>query len=139
MIAGKKASTKPMAKYLSQEWHDRAKELAQTFPERAGATARMVYIVSGGPDGDITYHQIIENGKVLDQGLGACENAEITMTVSWDDSVMVQRGELDANAAFMQGRMKVAGNMAKLMALMPLTMSPEYKEIQVAIREHTDY
>ena len=128
-----------MAKYLSQAWHERAKELAQTFPERAGATARMVYVVSGGPDGDIIYHQVIENGKVLQQGLGACENAEITMTVSWDDSVKIQTGELDANAAFMQGRMKVGGNMAKLMALMPLTMSPEYKEIQVSIRTHTEY
>ncbi len=128
-----------MAKYLSQAWHERARALAQAFPERTGATARMVYVVSGGPDGDITYHQIIENGKVLDQGLGTCENAEITMTVSWDDSVRIQTGELDANAAFMQGRMKVAGNMAKLMALMPLTMSPEYKEIQVSIREYTEY
>lgn len=128
-----------MAKYLSQAWHERAKELAQTFPERVGATARMVYVVSGGPDGGITYHQIIENGKVLDQGLGGCENADITMSVTWDDSVKVQKGELDANTAFMQGRMKVAGNMAKLMALMPLTMSPEYKEIQVSIREHTEY
>ena len=128
-----------MAKYLSRAWHERAKELAQTFPERAGATARMVYVVSGGPDGDITYHQVIENGKVLQQGLGACENAEITMTVSWDDSVKIQTGELDANAAFMQGRMKVGGNMAKLMSLMPLTMSPEYKEIQISIRAHTEY
>lgn len=128
-----------MAKYLSQEWHDRAKELAQTFPERAGATARMVYIVSGGPDGDITYHQIIQNGKVLDQGLGACENAEITMTVSWDDSVMVQRGELDANAAFMQGRVKVVGPMGKVMALMPLTQSAEYRASLAALATQTDY
>ncbi len=128
-----------MAKYLSQEWHERAKELAQSFPERVGATARMVFVVSGGPEGDISYHQILENGKVLEQGLGVCENAEITMTITWDDSLKLHKGELDANTAFMQGRMKVAGNMAKLMALMPLTMSTEYKDIQVAIREHTDY
>jgi putative sterol carrier protein len=128
-----------MAKYLSQEWHDKAKELAQTFPERAGATARMAYVVTGSPEGDIQYHQIIESGKVTEQGLGLCEEPEITMTVSWDDSVKVQKGELDANAAFMQGRMKVAGNMAKMMALMPLTMSPEYKAIQESLREHTEY
>lgn len=128
-----------MAKYLTQEWHDTAKALAQSFPERPGATARMVYVVSGSPDGEIVYHQIIENGKVVEQGLGPCENAEMTMTVTWDDAVKMQQGELDANAAFMQGRMKVAGNMAKLMALMPLTMSPEYKDIQVAIRQHTDF
>jgi putative sterol carrier protein len=129
-----------MAMYLSQEWHDKALELAQTFPERPGATARMAYSVTGAPQGDISYYQIIENGKVLEQKLGECENSDFTLSIGWDDSVKVQKGELDANAAFMQGRMKVsAGNMAKLMQLMPLTMSPEYKQIQEQIREHTEY
>lgn len=128
-----------MAKYLSQEWHDIAKELAQTFPDRAGATARMAYVVSGAPDGDIKYYQVIENGKVLEQSTGELADADFTMNVSWDDSVKVQKGDLDANAAFMQGRMKVTGNMGKLMALMPLTMSPEYKAIQEQIRTQTEY
>ena len=128
-----------MAKYLSQEWHDIAKELAQTFPERAGATARMAYVVAGAPDGDIKYYQVIENGKVLEQSTGELADADFTMNVSWDDSVKVQKGELDANAAFMQGRMKVTGNMGKLMALMPLTMSAEYKTIQEQIRTQTEY
>ncbi len=128
-----------MAQYLSQEWHDKALELAQTFPERPNATARMAYNVTGAPDGDIHYYQIIENGKVLEQKVGDCEAADFTLSITWDDSVKVQKGELDANAAFMQGRMKVAGNMAKLMQLMPLTMSPEYKTIQEQIREHTEY
>ena len=51
----------------------------------------------------------------------------------------IQRGDLDANAAFMQGRVKVGGNMGKMMVLLPLTMSPEYKEIQEKIREITEY
>jgi putative sterol carrier protein len=53
--------------------------------------------------------------------------------------VKIQKGELDPNAAFMQGRMKVTGNMAKLMALLPITNSPEYKELQERIREVTEY
>lgn len=128
-----------MAKYLSQEWHDIARGLAQAFPERPGATARMAYVVSGSPDGDIKYYQVIENGKVLEQSVGECDGADFTMAVSWADSVAIQKGELDPNAAFMQGRMKVSGNMGKLMALMPLTNSPEYKAIQVIIREQTEY
>ena len=128
-----------MAKYLSSEWHAIAKNLAQEFPERAGASARMAYVVTGSPEGDIRYHQIIEDGKVTAQDVGECESPDFTMTVSWDDSVKVQKGDLDANAAFMQGRMKVAGNMGKLMALMPLTMSAEYKSIQAKVREHTEY
>jgi hypothetical protein len=35
--------------------------------------------------------------------------------------------------------MKVAGNMAKLMQLLPLTNSPEYKALQADIRTITDY
>ena len=51
----------------------------------------------------------------------------------------VQQGELDANAAFMQGRMKVAGDMGKFMALLPLTNSPEYKALQAQVLEHTTF
>jgi putative sterol carrier protein len=71
--------------------------------------------------------------------LGIDEEAEFTITISYDDSVKVQNGELDANAAFMQGRMKVTGNMGKLMSLMPLTQSSEYKEIQARISEQTEF
>ena len=41
-----------MAKYLSQEWLDLGRELAQEFPERPGASARMQYVVTGGPEDD---------------------------------------------------------------------------------------
>ena len=128
-----------MPKYLSEEWHAAAKELAQAFPERPGASVRMASVVTGSPEGDLRYFQVIENGKVLEQANGELADAEVTITSTWDDAVRVQRGELDANAAFMQGKMKVSGNMGKLMALMPLTMSPEYKEIQQQIAAVTEY
>ena len=128
-----------MAKYLSQEWMERAKELAQEFPEKPGASARMQTVVTGGPEGDVKYYTVIENGKTLEQTLGEDPEAEFTMTSTYDDSVKIAKGELDANAAFMQGRMKVTGNMGKLMSLMPLTQSPEYKAIQEKIRAETEF
>ena len=128
-----------MPKYLSQEWLDEGKVLSQEFPERPGATARMQYHVVGGPDGDVKYYQVIENGKMLESTLGEDPGADFTLTVSYDDSVKIQQGELDPNAAFMQGRIKVGGNMGKLMSLLPLTQSPEYKAIQEKIRAVTQY
>jgi len=128
-----------MAKYLSQEWLDEGRKLAQEFPERPGATARMQFAVTGAPDGDVKYYQVLENGKILESTLGEDANADFTMTSSYDDSVKIQKGELDPNAAFMQGRMKVTGNMGKLMSLMPLTQSAEYKGIQQKINEITEY
>jgi putative sterol carrier protein len=128
-----------MPRYLTQEWLDDARELAKDQPERAGASTTIQYVVTGGPDGDIKYYWVLENGRLLESQLGEIAEPEVTMTLSYADSVSVQQGELDPNAAFMQGRMKVAGNMGKVMALMPLTMSPEYKAVQEEIRAITQY
>ena len=128
-----------MSKYLTQEWLDETGKMADSQPERPGASARMQYVITGGPEGDIKYYWILENGKILESKLGELPDADFTMTFTYDDSVKVQKGELDANAAFMQGRMKVTGNMGKLMTLMPLTNSPEYKALQEEIREITEY
>jgi putative sterol carrier protein len=128
-----------MSTYLSQEWLDETRALAESQPERPGASAQMQYVITGGPDGDVRYYWILQDGKLLESALGDAPDADFTMTLTWDDSVKVQQGELDANAAFMQGRMKVAGNMAKLMALMPLTNSPEYKALQDQARQITDF
>jgi putative sterol carrier protein len=128
-----------MPKWLSQEWLDESKKLAESQPERPGASARMQYVVTGGPDGDIKYYWVLENGKLQESQLGEMSDPEVTLTQSYDDAKKIQQGELDANAAFMQGRVKVTGNMAKLMALLPLTNAPEYKELQEQIGAITEY
>ena len=128
-----------MSKYLSQEWLDESAKMAESQPERPGASAKMQYVITGAPEGDIKYYWILENGKLLESKLGEIPDSDFTLTLSYADSMAVQKGELDANAAFMQGRMKVTGNMGKLMALMPLTQSPEYKAIQEKIRAVTEY
>jgi len=128
-----------MAKYLSQEWLDEGRKLAEGQPERPGASARMQYVVTGGPDGDIKYYWVLENGKLLESQLGEITDSDFTLTQSYEDATKVQKGDLDANAAFMQGRVKVTGNMAKLMSLLPLTNAPEYKQLQEQIDAITDY
>jgi putative sterol carrier protein len=129
-----------MPKYLTQEWHDEFKRLSNdTQPERPGVDARMQQVVTGGPDGDIKYYWVIKDGTLLESSLGELPDPEFTMTMSLADSVAVQKGDLDANSAFMQGRMKVAGNMAKLLSLLPLTNSPEYKQLQEDIRAVTEF
>jgi alkyl sulfatase BDS1-like metallo-beta-lactamase superfamily hydrolase len=129
-----------MTKWLTQEWLDETCRMADSQPERPGASAKMQYVVTGGPDGDIKYYWILENGELQESKLGDLPGgAEVTMTQTYEDAKKIQKGELDANAAFMQGRIKVAGNMAKLMALMPLTNAPEYKELQKQIQQITEY
>ncbi|MGI8685453.1 MAG: SCP2 sterol-binding domain-containing protein [Acidimicrobiales bacterium] len=129
-----------MAKFLSQEWLDETRKMADGQPERMGASARLQYVLNGAPDGgDVKYYWVIVDGKLLESGLGELDDAEITLTLSHADATLIQKGELDSNAAFMQGRVKVTGNTPKLMALLPITQSPEYKQLQREINEITDY
>jgi putative sterol carrier protein len=128
-----------MPKWLTQEWLEEERRLAESQPERPGASSRMQYVVTGGPDGEVRYYWILENGKLLDSQMGDLSDSEVTLTTNYDDAMKVQQGELDANAAFMQGRIKVTGNMAKLMALLPITNSPEYKQFQEDLRQVTEF
>jgi alkyl sulfatase BDS1-like metallo-beta-lactamase superfamily hydrolase len=128
-----------MPKWLTQEWMDEQSKLAQDQPERPGATARMQYVVTGGPEGDIRYYWVLVDGHIRENRLGTLDDAELTLTQSYEDALRIQKGELDEQAAFMQGRIKVEGNMAKLMALLPITSSLEYRELQSKIREITEY
>ncbi|CAN5787721.1 hypothetical protein BH20ACT1_BH20ACT1_05940 [soil metagenome] len=128
-----------MVRYLSAEWMALTKELAAEFPETPGATARLQYVITGGPDGEVRYHHVIDNGRTVEHALGDDPECEVTLTSSYDDKMKVDKGELDASAAFMQGRVKVTGNIAKVMALLPLTNKAEYKEILAQVREQTQF
>lgn len=128
-----------MSKWLTQDWFDETRKMAESQPERPGASARMQYVVTGGPDGDISYFWVLENGKIVQSELGTLADAEVTLTTAYPDALKIQKGELDANAAFMQGKVKVTGNMAKVMSLLPITNAPEYKQLQVEIAEITEY
>ena len=47
-------------------------------------------------------------------------------------------GELDPGVAFMQGRMKVAGSMAVVLALLALTATPACRDLRRRIAEVTE-
>jgi len=63
----------------------------------------------------------------------------VTMKTQYQDAVEIQRGTLDASSAFMQGKVKVTGNMAKVMALLPMTSSSEYKHALAEIAAVTEF
>ncbi len=128
-----------MPKWLTQEWLDESTRLAATQPVRPGVSARLQYVVTGGPDGDVQYYWVIVDGQLAENRLGELADAEVTLTESFEDAKRMQQGELDANAAFMQGKVKVTGDIAKLMALLPITMSSEFAEFQKQVLAITDF
>jgi putative sterol carrier protein len=128
-----------MPKWLSQEWLDESTRLAVDQPERPGASARLQYVITGGPNGDVSYYWIVSDGHLIENRLGELEDANVTLHETYEDAMSMQKGELDANAAFMQGKIKVSGDVAQLMALLPITMSPEFAEFQQAVLQITEF
>jgi predicted lipid carrier protein YhbT len=125
--------------HLSQAWLDRQRELLGALPERPGATATVQHVVSGTPDGEVRYAHTIVDGRLTAAMLGSDPAAEVTLTETYADAVLIARGELDGNVAFMQGRVKVVGDMGKVMALMPLTDSAEYRRALAELAAHTTF
>jgi putative sterol carrier protein len=124
--------------YLSDEWMARAREISEDMPPTPGADARLQYVVTGAPDGDVRYVVAVDDGRIVEQRLGDDPGADVTLTVPYDTSVAILRGELDLSAGFMQGTVKIAGNMAKVMALMPAISRPDYAELQSRLAAETD-
>jgi putative sterol carrier protein len=127
-------------KYASQEWLNRQCELQQAFSSRPGASARVQYRLTQAPEpGEIRYYVTVQDGRIVEQLLGDDPSADGTMSASYADSIAMLRGELAPTTAFMQGRVKVTGNVAKLGALMPLTQSAEYKKHYAQLCEETEF
>jgi putative sterol carrier protein len=67
----------------------------------------------------------------------ADSGADLTITTTHADARRLAAGELDASVAVMQGRAKVAGDVGKLLALLPLTRTPQYRAALAALHERT--
>lgn len=128
-----------MTKWLSTEWFDQTRTMAADQPERPGLSARIQYEITGGPEGDVSYFWILEDGRLQSSAAGTVDAPDVTLTIVWDDAAAMQRGEMDPNVAFMQGRMKVAGSMGVMMALLPVTNTPEYQDLRRRIAAVTEF
>ncbi len=128
-----------MARFLSQAWLDLHLAAAVGLPERPGATARVQHVVTGTPDGEVRYFQSLVDGRVSEVGLGDDAGAEVTYLQTYAAALEVARGEVGADVAFMRGRLKVTGDMGKVMDLMPLTTSGEYRSLIAEVSAQTEY
>lgn len=128
-----------MTKWLSTEWFDQTRAMAADQPERPGLSARIQYEIAGGPDGDVSYFWILEDGRLRSSAPGTIDGPDVTLTMPWNEAVAMHKGELDPNVAFMRGTMKVAGSMGVMMALLPVTNTPDYLDLRRRIAEITEF
>lgn len=125
-------------KFLSQEWCDATRAMAADQLVCPGVTARIQYVVTGGPDGDVRCSWELEDGRLAASRPGTITDPDVTITAPALEWARIVRGELDASVAFMQGTMKVSGSMGVFLRLLPLTQSPAGAELRDRVREITE-
>jgi hypothetical protein len=107
-----------VAQFLSED-HMSAGTAA--LNEDAGFTSAMANVdlglqfnVTDAPDGEIDYYLKVGDG-VAALVLGTLEDADASVGSDYDTAAAISKGELNVQMAFMTGKIKVGGNMAKVM------------------------
>lgn len=110
-------------RYLSLEWIDALSAAVAASDEMRLAAAdhhiAITQVVTGTPDGDVTYHLEVADGRAV-VAPGAAAHEDIRMQQDWETAVSVALGNLDAGEALIHGRIGLTGDPQKLMACQPV-------------------
>ena len=106
-------------KFLSEEWAAAAQEAMNADVGFVGAigtqTARLQQVVST-PDGEKRYYVKLEDGKAV-VAVGDVDSPDATITQDYDTAKSISTVELSAVAAYMTGKLRVQGDLMKLMTM----------------------
>ena len=134
-----------MAKYpfLSDEWLAAAKEIR----ESSGASAttphkvKMNQVITEVPfgEGTINAHVDTSSGE-MEMDIGHLDDPDLTVTLDYvtAKAILVEGNPQAGMQAFMAGKIKVQGDMTKLMAMQSAPPDPSAAEVAKKIQEITE-
>jgi len=107
-----------VSKFLTEEWAQdvtRALNNHEGFKNAIGAAELGIqFTVEEAPDGEVDYY-LKSSGGSTNLAVGTLDDPDVTVRQSHDTAVAISQGELNTQTAFMTGKLKVSGNLAKLM------------------------
>jgi hypothetical protein len=134
-----------VAKYpfLSEEWMAEAKKIREEYAGKstvAPQKMKMNQIITEVPfgEGTINAHMDSSSGE-MDMDLGHIDDAEVTVTIDYGTAkaIFVDGNPQAGMQAFMAGKIKVQGDMTKLMAMGQAPPDPTAAEVAAKIKEIT--
>ena len=127
-------------RYLSLQWiTELSREVAESEQLARLATNNSIgvtQVVTDGPEGTITYHLEVGDGQAR-FGAGPADPEDVRMEQDWDTAVAVATGELNAQEAFIGGRIRLTGNQQLL--LDSQSVFGALDAVFTAVRERTVY
>ncbi len=126
-----------MTAYLSDAWLDELRDPAAEALAAEGGTATIGRIVTGAPDGELRYTARLADGTVAYER-GVADEVDLSLTDTYANAVALLTGDADANALFMRGRTKVAGNTGVLLDLLAATSTDRFREARAELAASVD-
>ncbi len=134
-----------MAQYafLSDEWLEEAKKIREEYAGQSSPPAhavRMNQIVTDVPFGDGTIEAHVDtSGGEMSMEMGHLENPDLTVTLDYATAkaILVDNNPQAGMQAFMAGKIKVQGDMTKMMAMQSGAPDPSQAEIAAKIQAIT--
>ena len=130
--------------FLSDEWLEAAKKIREEHAGAAAAPAhsvRMNQVITDVPFGEGTINAHMDtSGGDLQMDTGHLENPDLTVTLDYATAkaILVDGNPQAGMQAFMAGKIKVQGDMTKLMAMQSGAVDPAAAEVAAAIAEITE-
>ena len=135
-----------MPKFLSDEWMTEATKIREEFAGQSGTPPhqiRMNLVITEVPsdvrESPVNAHMDTTDGEIK-MDLEHLENPELTVTLDYDTAkaIFVEQNPQAGMQAFMAGKIKVQGDMTKLMAMQQGAPDPTAVAVAGKIKEITD-
>ena len=135
-----------MAKYtfLSKEWMEEARKIREEYRGKAQPiphTIRMNLNITDVPhvDGVFQAHMDSTSGE-LEMEQGHMENPELTVTLDEPTAkaIFIEGNPQAGMQAFMAGKIKIEGDMTKLMVMQSAPVDPIAQEVGLKIKDITE-
>jgi hypothetical protein len=104
-----------MNRFLSDGWVDALLAGLNDSEDARGVELTLQQIVTGAPGGDVRYWTRFAAGSVEGGAGDAPDQPDVTISQEYETAVALSRGEINPQGAFMQGKLKITGNMGKLL------------------------
>lgn len=127
-------------RYLSLAWiRELTREVAESealADLAAEHSIGVTQVVTDGPEGDVTYHLQVGDGAAT-FGAGPADPEDVRMQQDWSTAVAVATGAMNAQEAFITGKILLFGDQQKLLAAQPVFGALD--QVFTMVRERTRY
>ncbi len=104
--------------FLSDEWAQAVTDALNSHPgfksSMGSAELTIQFKTTDTPDGEVDYYMNTSGGEAQ-LGMGETSDPDVTIAQNYDTATAISKGDLNTQTAFMTGKIKVSGNLAKLM------------------------